>query len=110
MVVKRSPFSSSIAGGKLVWGSKRPAKAEKSTGEVLRDVVRADVRSVERVSKRSQTGRIRVHQQHEERERERKGTGMIAVLSMKSDGWLNTADNDERGEAITAAAIVRRLA
>ena len=45
-----------------------------------------------------------------ERERERKGTEMIAVLSMKSDGWLNTADNDERGEAITAAAIVRRLA
>lgn len=44
------------------------------------------------------------------RERERKGTEMIAVLSMKSDGWLNTADNDERGEAITAAAIVRRLA
>ena len=51
-----------------------------------------------------------MHQQHEERERERKGTEMIAVLSMKSDGWLNTADNDERGEAITAAAIVRRLA
>jgi len=38
MLVERPPFSSSIAGGKLEWGSKRPAKAEKSTGEALRDV------------------------------------------------------------------------